>query len=280
MNLAAMKTCTGMLFFLFLMLNAKFVFSESSQFEIKKVSYKNIVANLYLPVGGEKVPAIIAIGGSGGRMSHDKGEWLAPQGFAVLTLAYFKHNGLPETLDAIPIEYAISAIDYLETVSAVDSKRIGVIGASRGSELAFILASHDKRIKSVVATTPTKVAWHGETSRYAWKYKEKNIASLTFCKDCKTSFLQRCKEALGQIKNVKAAHISFEKIKAAILLVSAEADHIWPSYQMSLDIVHYLHERNFKFLVNHVSYSTNHFFNRKSLEKMRPLIINHFKATL
>ncbi len=280
MMLAAIKTYMSAFLLVFFTLNAEVVLSDNSQFKIKKVTYKNIVANLYLPTGANKVPAIIAIGGSSGRMSHDKGQWLAPQGFAVLTLAYFKHEGLPETLDAIPIEYAISAIDYLETVSVIDSNRIGVIGASRGSELAFILASQDKRIKSVVATTPTKVAWHGETSRYAWRYGEKNIASLTFCKDCKASFLERCKEALTQVKNVKEAHISFEKIKAAILLISAEADHIWPSYQMSLDIVRYLQERNFKFLVEHISYPTNHFFSRKVLKKMRPLIINHFKATL
>ena len=253
---------------------------EIYDYEVKKISYKNLVANLYLPKGLENVAAVIVVGGSSGGMRNEKGELLAQYGIAVLTLAYFKDKNLPSTLDGISIEYALSAIDFLQTVSSIDSSKIGFLGSSRGSELAFLVASNDERIKSLVVTTPSKVAWHGMATSTAWKFRGEDIYSLAFNKEQLLPYIERTQQALLNIDKVKAAQFSFEKINGPILLISAEKDHIWPSYQMSKDIEEYLLRNDFKFSVTHDSYPTGHFFSKETLPAISTSIVNHFVTTL
>lgn len=137
-----------------------------AEYEMKVVQYKNIVASLYLPISNHKVPVVLAFGGSDGGMNFGdaNGKMIAPHGIAVLGLAYFKADGLPATLDQIPIDYFITAVDYLQTLPQIDASRIGVVSGSRGSEAALLLASYDNRIKSVVVTTPSSVSWGGMTT--------------------------------------------------------------------------------------------------------------------
>ena len=65
--------------------------------------------------------------------------------------------------------------------------------------------------------------------------------------DHKSPLLRRFEVALENKVNVKKALLSFEKINGPILLISAEEDQVWPSYQMSNDILRYLKEQNFKY---------------------------------
>ncbi|WP_326490323.1 alpha/beta hydrolase family protein [Shewanella sp. AS16] len=118
---------------IFLVSNAN---AETFEYEVSKVNYKNLVANLYLPKTNHKVPVVIAFGGSEGGLhtGNANGEMIAPHGIAVLALAYFKEDGIPQTLDQIPMEYFVDAIDYIETQPLVDATRIGVVAGSRGSE--------------------------------------------------------------------------------------------------------------------------------------------------
>lgn len=134
--------------------------AENHQYAVNKVNYKHLVANLYLPITEKKLPVVIAFGGFEGGLEtgNATGEMIAPRGMAVLALAYFKEKGLPKTLDQIPMEYFIEAINYIETNPLLDSSRIGVVAGSRGSEATFILATLDFRIKSLAVTTPSKVA--------------------------------------------------------------------------------------------------------------------------
>jgi dienelactone hydrolase len=164
-----------------LLLCASSATASASEYVVKPVVYKDLVANLYLPSGVAKAPVVIAFGGSDGGLNGGdaNGELLAPHGVAVLSLAYFKADGIPPTLDRIPMEYFIRAIDYLATVPAVDAGRIGVVSGSRGSEAALLLASLDARIKSVVVTTPSNVAWYGKTTpRSAWTLPGQGRAGL------------------------------------------------------------------------------------------------------
>lgn len=91
--------------------------------EIKTVVYKNLVARLYLPKAAGKVPVVIAFGGSDGGLDSGNGnaDMLAPHGVAVLSLAFFKAEGLPPTLDQIPLEYFIHALVGAVIVAKIKS---------------------------------------------------------------------------------------------------------------------------------------------------------------
>lgn len=257
--------------------------AENHEYEINKVEYKNLVANLYLPKSEKKVPVVIAIGGSEGGISTGdaNGKMIAPHGIAVLGLAYFKEKGVAQTLDQIPLEYFLSAIDYLETVPSIDSSKIGFVGGSRGAELALLLASKEPRIKSVVATTPSKVAWYGmTTAKSAWTFNGKDIPALKLELDENAPLLSRFEAALENKENVAKSLFSFEKINGPILLISAINDQVWPSFQMSNEIEEYLKKHKFKHSIIHNAYPTGHGFSQETAPEIKQSIINHFLRTL
>ncbi|QUI64347.1 hypothetical protein GSF04_18415 [Pseudoalteromonas sp. A22] len=257
--------------------------AENHEYEINKVEYKNLVANLYLPKSEKKVPVVIAIGGSEGGISTGdaNGKMIAPHGIAVLGLAYFKEKGIAQTLDQIPLEYFLSAIDYLETVPSIDSSKIGFVGGSRGAELALLLASKEPRIKSVVATTPSKVAWYGmTTAKSAWTFNGKDIPALKLELDENAPLLSRFEAALENKENVAKSLFSFEKINGPILLISAINDQVWPSFQMSNEIEEYLKKHKFKHSIIHNAYPTGHGFSQETAPEIKQSIINHFLRTL
>src|SRR5205807_6507540 len=86
---------------------------------------------------------------------------LASHGYAVLALGYFGVEGLPRSLHNIPLEYFGTALDWLSAQPGVDPQRIGVLGTSRGGELALLLGSVYPQIKTVVAYVPSNVVWGG-----------------------------------------------------------------------------------------------------------------------
>jgi dienelactone hydrolase len=257
--------------------------AQTTDYTVRKVAYQDLVANLYLPKVSGKVPVVIAIGGSeGGLGTGDaNGKMLAPYGIAVLGLAYFKEQGLPATLDQIPVEYFVRAIDYLDSVPEVDPKRLGFVGGSRGAELALLLASIEPRIRSLVATTPSKLAWYGRTrNTSAWTYRGADWPALALGLDDKSPQLERFKAALDQPELVGPALFAVENINGPLLLVSAENDQVWPSFQMSRDIVAQLKQRRFPYSVRHDSYPTGHGFSQELAPAIRQTIIDHFVRTL
>lgn len=258
--------------------------AQNVDYEIKKVNYKNLVAKLYLPKTEGKVPAVIAFGGSDPTWAHAdaNGAMMASHGIAVIGVVYFKMDpSLPASLDQIPMEYFIDAIDYAATEPRIDANRLGVVSGSRGSEAGFLLAILDQRIKSVVITTPSKVAWSGMTSgKSAWTYRGQDIPSLSLPDLENATQIERFQKALANEKLVKQAMFAFEKINGPILLVSASNDQIWPGTSMTNDIVDYLKQKNFKFEVIHKSYPTGHGFSRETAPEIKQMIIDHFVRTL
>ncbi len=179
------------------------------------------------------------------------------------------------------MEYFIEAINYLENHPLIDSSKIGVVGGSRGSEAAFLLASMDSRIKSVVVTTPSKVAWYGLTvPKSAWTIGGQDIPALGLELDSNAKLLDRFTVALENKTNVNKSLFKFENINGPILMISAENDQVWPSFQMSKDIEVYLKSKQFKHKVVHNSYKTGHGFSKETAPEIKKSIINHFVRTL
>lgn len=258
--------------------------AQQFEFETKSIQYKNLVAKLYLPITNQKVPAVIAFGGSDPSWAHAdaNGAMMASHGIAVIGLVYFKMDpSLPATLDQIPMEYFIDAISYAETHPQIDATRLGVVSGSRGAEAGFLLAILDSRIKSVVITTPSKVAWGGITkNRSAWTYRGQDIPFLSLPEIDNATQIQRFQKALEDEAKVKQAMFAFEKINGPILLISAINDQIWPCTAMTNDIVEYLKQKNFRFSVVHKSYPTGHGFSRETAPEIKQMIIDHFLYTL
>lgn len=103
-----------------------------------------IHGDLYLPApGGEARTPVLLLGGSeGGSSQKFTAALLASRGHPALSLAYFGAPGLPSKLSRIPLEYFRSAAELLTRQPGVRPGPVAVIGYSRGTEAALLLAHH------------------------------------------------------------------------------------------------------------------------------------------
>jgi dienelactone hydrolase len=126
-----------------------------------EIHENGLVARLFLPSLKSRVPAVILVGGSEGGLetAEVRGMLLASHGYAALAVAYFRAPSLPDQLALIPVETIKRACDYLSRLSMVDAGRIGIVGGSRGAELALLAASAFPEIRAVVAYSPSNVSW-------------------------------------------------------------------------------------------------------------------------
>nr|XP_036851114.1 putative acyl-coenzyme A thioesterase 6 isoform X3 [Manis javanica] len=90
-------------------------------------------ATLFLPPGAGPFPGIIDLFGSGGGLCEYRASLLAGHGFAVLALAYFRFEDLPEYLNDVCLEYFEEAVDFMLQHPKVKNANIGVIDSGRGS---------------------------------------------------------------------------------------------------------------------------------------------------
>jgi dienelactone hydrolase len=163
----------------------------------------------------------------------------------------------------------------------VDGKRLGLVGGSRGAELALLVASMEPRIRSVVATTPSSHAWGGRTTAgSAWTSGGKEVPFLALGLTADAPQVKRFEASLDQARKDAAARIPVEKINGPILLISATEDAIWPSFRMSLDIESTLRDAHFPYEVRHASYRTGHGFSQETAPRIKKTIVDHFVDTL
>ncbi|MBV9195037.1 MAG: hypothetical protein JO168_12900 [Solirubrobacterales bacterium] len=83
-------------------------------------------------------------------------------GLAALALAYFGARTLPRTLVEVPLEYVERAACWLRDREHVSGDLIGLLGGSKGAELALLsAATFPSLIGPVVAAAPSSVVWYG-----------------------------------------------------------------------------------------------------------------------
>jgi len=127
-----------------------------------RVDHPDLVADLFEPPDDGPHPGVLLLGGSsGGFPSRRAASLLASRGFAVLALAYFGLPDLPERLVEVPLEYVEQAVTWLADHSTVVPSPLGVVGWSRGGELALHVGSRLDRVRTVVAYAPPTVSFQG-----------------------------------------------------------------------------------------------------------------------
>ncbi len=243
--------------------------------EMRELDAGGVVASLYIPPGRGRRPVIIVLGGSGGGYDLDKAALLSRHGFATLALAYFGIPPLPQWLHRVPLEYFAAAMAWLGAQEEIDASRIGVLGISRGAELALLLGSYFPQIRAVAAYAPSACAWSSggydrETRQPipCWTWKDAAIPSALLplrgfiarsaipvgLLRRPVKFRNLFRSALHNRETVKAASIPVEKMRGPILLVSGGDDKVWPASQMSEMIVERLKSCSFAYDVEHLNY--------------------------
>lgn len=196
-------------------------------------------------------PALIVLGGSEGGYNEGWAMVVASKTrLPTLALGYFGAKGLPPTLQNIPLETIERAMAWLSRQQNVASDRFGVIGASRGGELAILAASVFQQIEAVVGYTPSGVVWEGigEGDTPAWTFQGRPFPYLRYMSDAEAERLFKEAKEKGtpyldapaflyslkmQVDRIPSATIPVEKSQAAFLLIGNPGDGVWPSDVLS-----------------------------------------------
>ncbi len=135
----------------------------------KEVAENGLVADLFSDVSAQPRKVIIMLGGSEGGKSWSgitrPIELLIQRGYSVLSLSYFKSEGLLNSLEEIPLEYFEKAFDWLSTQAGLVPNEYAILGGSKGSEAALLLGSRYPQVKAVIAFSPSSVVWQGIPSK-------------------------------------------------------------------------------------------------------------------
>lgn len=206
---------------------------EAPGVTVQSVSGDGLVGRLYRPASNGDVPGVLLLGGSGGGLP----VWqltmagiLASHGYATLALGYFKLPGLPPTLNGVPLEYFQTAITWMESQPGLDAERLGVIGVSRGGELALILGSRFPKIKAVVAYVPGSMVGRSlgpGPFAVAWSWQGTPLKQET---------------------------IPVEKINGPVLLISGGRDALWHSSLMSRNVMYLLEQAGHPHRFEHLDF--------------------------
>jgi dienelactone hydrolase len=222
--------------------------------ETERVERDGLVAEVHRPTSDGPHPGVLLVGGSeGGIPGPQLPMLLASKGYVVLAAAYFGTDALPEALEGIPMEYFETAVEWLGDAPAVSDSPYGVVGASRGGELALELGARTDEIGAVVGYVPSGVRFHGVPRGGrpdpAWTVDGDPLPSvppafpLSFLGQLAWRWLLRrpiristtYREGLARAdeERIEAATIPVEQIDGPVLLVSAGDDGLWPSGPLS-----------------------------------------------
>ena len=243
----------------------------------KEVTANGLVADFFTNDSTQPSKAIVLLGGSEGGKTWSRVrkpiELLVQRGYSILSLAYFKAKGLPNSLEEIPLEYFEKAFDWLSARAGIVPNEFAILGGSKGSEAALLLGSRYPQIKAVIAFSPSSVVWQGiPTNRFeigrdvksSWSYNGQGLPSLAYPSPIKKLDLillrlrKMHEDALQNTARVIEAAIPVEKIQGGILLISGERDRLWPSTFMGEQIMARLKTRDFNHPYEHIAFKSGH----------------------
>jgi dienelactone hydrolase len=209
-----------------------------------------VYGRLFLPAHetGRK-PAVLVFGGSEGGLSGGVVEHaaaLAAQGYPALAIAYFDEPGLPSTLQDVPLEYFVKALNLLAKQPGVDANHLLVWGTSRGGEAALLLGAHfPNLVHGVIAAVPSAVVWgsYPETGSAAWTLDGKPVPYASSA-DWNNPDPADAQDAI----------IPVEQTRGPVFLVCGGEDQVWASCPYTDAITARLTQHRFGYPVTALRY--------------------------
>ena len=159
---------------------------------------------LYVPEGEGPFPAVVVLHGSEGgfRYTGAVARRLAGGGLVALALCYFGCPETPETLENVNVEVVMGAVAYLQSRPDTIAAKVGLLGLSRGAELALISGVLYPAVGPVVSIMGSPwVSGSLPAGGTAWLHQGEPLPFVA---------------------------IPVEQIDGPILLLHGERDSIWP----------------------------------------------------
>ncbi len=219
-----------------------------------------------------KYPLVVVFGGAEGGNDwtrdymKEKRDSLMTQGFAIMSVAYFRADGIPESLDRISLNAIADTVLKVAQHPKIDETRIALMGGSRGGELVLNLASRYPQFKAVVAMSTSNVSfpaltWSANTS--SWTYNGEEVSYVPATLETISPALEGDLFAAHSImlkdkEAVKRAEIAVENINGAVLIMSGKNDDQWPATDMSEQMMMRFENHNFAYPFEHLVLNGGH----------------------
>ncbi|MGI8610293.1 MAG: acyl-CoA thioester hydrolase/BAAT C-terminal domain-containing protein [Candidatus Dormibacteria bacterium] len=191
-------------------------------------------------------PGVVVLGGSDGRMKLAIAERLAGVGIAAFALDYWPREYTP--LSDLPIENVERACRWLLAQPGVIGDRVGLVGQSKGAELALVVASsYPDLVGPTIAVAPSAVVWYGidqtqvppMLAESSWSHRGVPLPYVAMS-TAKPTMSERgmalrptFEAGLDDLEAVRRAVISVELATGPIMLLSGGDDQMWPSARMA-----------------------------------------------
>jgi pimeloyl-ACP methyl ester carboxylesterase len=202
-------------------------------------------------------PAIIVLAGgseggfwTGGRLMMP----LAWSGYSIRFMAYVGAEGAPSRLVERDLEPIAAALGQARQTNGHARRCVGLIGVSKGGELAMLLAAYGDALSegdgplvdAVVAAAPSHVVWQTPditlSVRSSWAMNGEPLEFVRhpwlspFLFDVLFDFPNVSRylgHALQSAPDDSAAAIPVERISIPTLMVAGDDDPVWPAQEMT-----------------------------------------------
>lgn len=211
-----------------------------------------VVGTLYEPAGEGSHPGVLVLHGSGGGPLEGMASLLAGRGYAAFAVEYFGDAaGIPDTLARVPVSTVGRAADWLRDCPGVRDGRVGVVGTSRGGELALLAGARSDRLGPVVSSVGSGVVWDTPDGTPVWVADGDPVPHVSGpdAPAIDAGYLESLSD-----DEVAEATIPVERIDGPVLLVSAGEDGVWPSRRLSAVAADRLAEAEFAHGFEHLTY--------------------------
>lgn len=244
--------------------------------EHRAITDRGLVAEYYEPRGQGPHPPVVLLGGpEGGYPSRKPAALLASKGYAVLAPAYFGIEGRPDALEGIGLEYLTTALDWLTARPSVQDAPVGIVGWSRGANLALLVGTRHPEVETVVAYAPSGIVFQGIPDGWysagsPWAEDGNDLPYVPY--DFGSSFPLKAasrwvvrgrlqfkpiyERSLDSADDelIEDARIPVEELDASLLLLSGTDDRVWASPRFCQAIVDRLDRRGFDHRYTHRTY--------------------------
>lgn len=204
-----------------------------------------------------KKGVVVTFGGSEGSSNMDIAKKVAKEGYEVYSMYFFGKENQRDSIAKVPLEFFEELYVEIEK-NSMKNKPLTLIGASRGAELALILASkYPDMIDNIVLYAPSAYSFGGvvdDTGEEisSWAYNEEEIPFLRqsdlFRDEVGKSIVRKAMikpmvlepiftYLIEESENIEETMINISSVKANILIFAGKDDQLWPSYTMGQKIV-------------------------------------------
>ena len=238
-------------------------------------------------------PLIVGLGGSEGGNPWASQYWKAQrerflaQGYAFLALGYFATKESPAQLDRISLDAVHAAVMDAAKEPHINRRCIVLIGGSKGAELVLTLASYYKEYGAVVAIVPSSAIFPALTMTMdtsSLSYQGQELTFVPFTPDAYPAIVKRdFRSAFAAMMENKTAMekaaIKVENIQGSVLFLSAKEDEMWPSTEMSEQMMQRLKEKNFSYFTQHIAIEGGHAAPLKHFDVVEEFLQAHFRKS-